>query len=82
MKIVFSDRSNAVLLLWIIFVIYVPVPFSLVITCLERAGLMALLCVMFPHVFITFPNGVSGQVWYLIESILDLCLLLYFNVKI
>ena len=27
----------------------------------------------------TFPYGVSGQVWYLIASIPDLCLLLYFG---
>ena len=28
--------------------------------------------------FCHFPNGVLGQVWYLIVSIPDLCLLLYF----
>ena len=31
-------------------------------------------------VFVTFPYGVPGQVWYLIVSILDLCLL-YFHYK-
>ena len=30
-------------------------------------------------VFGTFPYGVSGQVWYLIVSIPDLCLLLFFG---
>ena len=30
---------------------------------------------MFSCVFVTFPYGVLGQVWYLIVSILDLCLL-------
>ena len=49
---------------------------SLVITCWERAGLLALLCVMVSCVFVTFWYGVLGQViWYLIESISDLCLL-------
>ena len=51
---------------------------SLVFTCCKRAGLLALLCVMFFfYVFINFPYGVSGQVWYLILLIHDLCLLLY-----
>ena len=48
------------------------VPCSLVITCWERADLLALLCVMFHCVFVPFPNGDSGQVWYLIVSIPDL----------
>ena len=51
---------------------------SLVVTCLERVGLLALLFVMFSCVFVTFPCGVHGQVWYLIVSIPDLCLLPYF----
>ena len=36
---------------------------------------------MFPCVIVTFPYGVSGKVWYLIVSIPDLCLLLYFYRK-
>ena len=55
------------------------VPCSLVITCWDRADLLALLCVMFSCVFVTFPYGVLGQLWYLIVFIPDLCLLLYFN---
>ena len=43
------------------------VPCSLVITCWERADLLALLCDVFSCVFVTFPYGVLGQVWYLIE---------------
>ena len=39
---------------------------------------MTLLYVIFPCVFATFPYGLSGQVWYLIVSIPDLCLLPYF----
>ena len=47
---------------------------SLLVTCLERADLLALLHVMFSCIFVTFPYGVLGQVWYLIVSIPDLCL--------
>ena len=82
----FTDRLKAVLLLWILFVICVSlsytvlsVPCSLVITCWERADLLALLCVIFSCVFVTFPYGVLGQVWYLILSIPDRCLLPYFQ---
>ena len=39
---------------------------------------LALLYVMFNCVFVTFPYGVLGQVWYLIAPIPDLCLLTYF----
>ena len=52
---------------------------SLVVTCLERAGLLALLCVMFYCVFVTFACDVLGQVWCLIVPISDLCLLSYFR---
>ena len=38
-----------------------------------------LLFVMFNYVFVTFPCGILGQVWYLILSIPDLCLLSYFD---
>ena len=55
-----------------------PVPFSLVVTCWERADLLALLYVMFSCVFVTFPYDVLGQVWYLIVLIPYLCLLFYF----
>ena len=36
-----------------------------------------LLFVMFNCVFVTFPCGILGQVWYLIVSIPDLCRLSY-----
>ena len=52
------------------------------ITCWERADLLALLCVMFSCVFVTIPHGVSDQVLYLIVSIPDLCLLYFKRVKI
>ena len=48
-------------------------------TLRERADLLALLYVMFYCVFVTFPCGFLGQVWCLIVSISDLCLLSYFN---
>ena len=37
-----------------------------------------LLFVMFSCVFVTFPFGILGQVWYLIVSIPDICRLSYF----
>ena len=57
--------------------------FRIVVTsfCCERAGLLAVLCVMFSCVFVTFSCGVLGQVWYLIVLISDLCLLSYFYTK-
>ena len=58
-------------------VLYVPC--SLVVTCWERIDLLALLCEMFSCVFVTFSYGVWGQVWYLIVSIPDICLLPYFD---
>ena len=33
--------------------------------------------VMFNYVFVTFPCGILGQVWYLIVSIPDLCRLFF-----
>ena len=38
---------------------------------------LALLCVVFYFVIVTFRYSVLGQVWYLNGSILDLCLLLF-----
>ena len=45
---------------------FLSVHYSLVVTCSERAKLFALLCDMFYCVFVTFPCGVLGQMWYLI----------------
>ena len=70
------------LLLWIIIVIccvwhsFLSVHCSIIVTCWERADL---LCAMFYCVFIAFLCGVLCQVWYLIVSIPDLCLLTYFD---
>ena len=52
---------------------------NLVVTCCENAVFLVLLYVMFSYVFVTFPYSVLGQVWYLIVSIPDLCLLSYFK---
>ena len=49
------------------------------VTCWERADLLTLLYVMCSSDFVIFPYGVLDQVWYLIESILDLCLHAYFS---
>ena len=53
----------------------------LMVTCLERADLLAFVgddyCI-----FVTFPCGILGQVWYLIVSFPDLCLLSYFSKQI
>ena len=62
------EINFAVLLLWIIFVICVSchtvlsISCSLVVTCLERADILALLYRLFPCVVVTFPYGVLGQV--------------------
>ena len=58
------------------------VPCNLVIACWEIVDLLALFCVMFSCVFATFPYGVLGQVWYLIVSIPELCLLFHYTTQI
>ena len=45
----------------------------------ERKGLTSWLLFVFVYcVFVTFPFGILGQVWYLIVSIPDPCCLSYF----
>ena len=65
------------------FVFTIHVLYSLLITYWERADLLAMMCVIFScdGVFVTFPYGVLGQVWYLIVSIPDLCLLTFISVN-
>ena len=65
--------------LCIVFVMLFPAHFSLVVTCGGRANLLALLNVMFYCVFVSFPCGVMGQMWILIVSITDICLLTHFQ---
>ena len=50
----------------------------LVVTCLERADLLALVCAVNCVFVTTFKCGILGQVWYLIVSFADLCHLYYF----
>ena len=45
-----------------VFVIFLSAHYSLVVTCLERADLVARLYLKFSCVFVTFPCGVLGQV--------------------
>ena len=47
-----------------------------VVTCWERADLLALVCGVLLWVC-HFPIGILGQVWYLIVSIPDICTLTY-----
>ena len=46
------------------------------VTCWERADLLALVGDVY-CIFVTFPCGIQDQVWYLIVSFPDLCLLSY-----
>ena len=48
----------------------------LVVTCLERVDLLTLVDDVY-CIFVTFPCDILGQVWYLIVSFPDLCLLSY-----
>ena len=65
-----TDRSKAVLLLWLICVsvscvshAFSSVHFGLVVICLERADLLALVGDV-SFIFVTLPCGILGQVWY------------------
>ena len=49
-----------------------------VVTCLERADLLALVWCVYMWIC-HFPIGILGQVWYLIVSIPDLCTLTYLD---
>ena len=57
---------------------FVPVHCCLVVTSWERADLLALVGDVY-CIFVTFPCGILGQVWYLIVSFPDLCHLSYSN---
>ena len=48
----------------------------LVVTCWKRADLLALVGDNY-CIFVTFPFGILGQVWYLIVLLPDLCRLSY-----
>ena len=63
----------------IVFAMWASVYMCLVVTCWERADLLAHDCGVQLWVCCYFPIGILGQVWYLIVSIPDLCTLTYFN---
>ena len=56
------------------------VHYCLVVTRMERADLLALVCDVYCD-FVTFPFGILEQVWYLIVSIPGPCRLSYFSNK-
>ena len=79
-----TDRSKAALLLRIVcaFVSCVSYAFASVLCCLvvtywERADLLAVVGDVY-CMFVTFPCGILGQLWYLIVSFPDLRHLSYF----
>ena len=68
----------------LVFYVYhaaLSVPCSIVVISWERADLLALLFVVLSSVFVTFPYGVLGQVWYLIVSIPELCFFLILLIR-
>ena len=77
-----ANRSKAILLLLIVFFCLVCVCYivlsvncSHIVNCWEKTGPLALLDLMF---YVIFPYGVLGQVWILIVSIPELCILPFF----
>ena len=57
---------------------FASVHFCLVVTCWERADLLALVGDVY-RIFVTFPCGTLGQVWYLVVSFPDICRLSFFR---
>ena len=83
----FTDRSKAVLLLWIFYVFFSVLcslclcvcPFICALLSPAEKGLTSWLSfVVSNYEFVTFPFIILGKVWYLIVSIPDLCTLAYF----
>ena len=66
-----------VCLLCLVLLIFASVHCCIVVTCRERAELLALVGDVY-CIFVTFPSGILGQVWYLIVWFPDLCRLSYF----
>ena len=58
---------------------FASIPCCLMLICLERTVLLALVCDV-KRDFVTFPCGILGQVWYMIVLILDLCRLSYYYI--
>ena len=53
--------------------VFMSVHCSIVVTCWERAGLLALMYVTFYCVCVTFLCGIMSQVWYLVVRYYTLC---------
>ena len=87
-KKIFTHRSKAVLLLWILFVIYVSrlsLLYRLVCSLQPCDHLLTswLSCVWcFLELLSLSHYGVSGQVWYFIVSIPDLCLRYFYMYQV
>ena len=62
-----------------VFHAFASVHCCLVVTCRESADLLAFVCDVY-CVFVTFPFGILGLVWYLVVSIPDPCCLSYFYI--
>ena len=58
--------------------VFMSVRCCLLVTCWERADLLALVGGVY-CIFVTFPCGILGQVWYLIVSFPDLSCLSHFK---
>ena len=58
----------------------VSVYMCFVVTCRERADLLALVCGVLLSIC-HFLIGILGQVWYLIVSVPDLCTLTYYDYR-
>ena len=74
------DHSCYILYVFVMF-LCASVYCCLVVTCWERADLLALVCDVLLRVCY-FPIGIQGQVWYFIVSIPDLCPLLYIDLAV
>ena len=68
--------GSLVLLMSCVCQAFASVPGCLVVTWRERAGLLALVYVVYFD-FVTFPFGILGHVWYLSVSIPEPCCLPY-----
>ena len=65
--------------LWLVFVMLSRLFIAALLSPAGKGLTSWLLFVMFNCVYVTFPCGIQGQVWYLIVSIPDLCRLFYFH---
>ena len=77
--VVFQYDISDLLLFYLFHLCHIAISVScnVGVSCLEKADPLALLYVMFNCVCVTVPYSVLGQVWYLIVSVPDICLLSY-----